>query len=255
MTEVTLAHDEQDARILEQVVAHHEQMLTTIGLRVRALTDAVNAGNDVSATQKALVEYCRTELLPHAKAEEATLYPQAGIDPHLRALVQAMIAEHSILTELVEQLARDTEPGDVAAAAGGLWTLINSHVSKESEYVLPHIATDPDTSLTELVVGLHELVGGGESAEDNKSAGGCGCGCAHTDEIPELDVRAIPHAIRHATVFGALEAVEPGSSLILVAPHDPLPLLNQIDDRHPNEFSVSYLERGPEAWRLQLVRS
>ena len=105
MTEVTLAHDEQDARILEQVVAHHEQMLTTIGLRVRALTDAVNAGNDVSATQKALVEYCRTELLPHAKAEEATLYPQAGIDPHLRALVQAMIAEHSILTELVEQLA------------------------------------------------------------------------------------------------------------------------------------------------------
>ena len=34
--------------------------------------------------------------------------------------------------------------------------------------------------------------------------GGCGCHEAHT-ELPELDARAIPHAIRHATIKGALE--------------------------------------------------
>lgn len=54
-----------------------------------------------------------------------------------------------------------------------------------------------------------------------KSSASCGCGCAHEDGAPELDVRAIPHAIRHATVFGALGAIKPGQSMVLVAPHDP----------------------------------
>ncbi|SDB80463.1 Uncharacterized conserved protein, DUF2249 family [Raineyella antarctica] len=73
-------------------------------------------------------------------------------------------------------------------------------------------------------------------------------------EIPVLDARTIPHAIRHATIFGALSAIGPGGSLILVAPHDPLPLLAQIAERESGAIEVSYLERGPEAWRLQLTR-
>ncbi len=81
------------------------------------------------------------------------------------------------------------------------------------------------------------------------------CGCHdHSDASPELDVRAIPHAIRHATVFGALTAIQPGHSMILVAPHDPKPLLAQIADRD-DTISVTYLDRGPDAWRLMLTRA
>jgi len=87
-----------------------------------------------------------------------------------------------------------------------------------------------------------------------KSSASCGCGCAHEDGAPELDVRAIPHAIRHATVFGALGAIKPGQSMVLVAPHDPLPLLAQISARSGDAVEVSYLQRGPEAWRLRLHR-
>ncbi|HEX6517716.1 MAG TPA: DUF2249 domain-containing protein [Nocardioidaceae bacterium] len=71
---------------------------------------------------------------------------------------------------------------------------------------------------------------------------------------PELDARAVPHAIRHATIFGALDAVRPGGGMVLVAPHDPLPLLDQVEQRFPGAFDVDYLERGPEAWRLSFVR-
>ena len=81
---------------------------------------------------------------------------------------------------------------------------------------------------------------------------GCQCGDDHGE--PELDARNIPHAIRHATIFGALSAVRSGGSLILIAPHDPLPLLKQIEDREGGTIEVSYLERGPEAWRLRLAR-
>ena len=84
-------------------------------------------------------------------------------------------------------------------------------------------------------------------------AGGCACG-EHDQDVPELDVRVIPHAIRHATVFGALGAIAPGFAMDLVAPHDPLPLLAQIEQREPGAFEVSYLQRGPEAWKLRLAR-
>ena len=80
------------------------------------------------------------------------------------------------------------------------------------------------------------------------------CGCGETvGDAPELDVRAIPHAIRHATVFGAWSAIPQGGSLVIVAPHDPKPLLAQLADLGP--LTVTYLDEGPDAWRLQLTRS
>ncbi len=82
----------------------------------------------------------------------------------------------------------------------------------------------------------------------------CTCG-EHDDDVPVLDVRAVSHAIRHATVFGALSAIPPGGSLDLVAPHDPKPLLAQIAEREAGTISVRYLDEGPEAWRLRLTRA
>lgn len=81
----------------------------------------------------------------------------------------------------------------------------------------------------------------------------CTCGHQH-DELPELDARALPHAIRHAAIFGAFDSLRPGSAMVLVAPHDPLPLLAQLGDAYGDEIAVSYLERGPEAFKLKLAR-
>lgn len=80
-----------------------------------------------------------------------------------------------------------------------------------------------------------------------------GCACGHDHGEPELDARAIPHAIRHGAIFGALASLPSGGALILVAPHDPVPLLDQIRERVGDAIEVSYLERGPEDWRLRLA--
>lgn len=93
------------------------------------------------------------------------------------------------------------------------------------------------------------------------------CGCDHesqeaagdarwvaADGTAVLDARAIPHAIRHQTVFDALAQKAAGESLILIAPHDPLPLLRQIEQRDPATFDVAYEESGPTAWRLRITR-
>lgn len=81
--------------------------------------------------------------------------------------------------------------------------------------------------------------------------GTCGCG-EGIGGSPELDVRAVPHAIRHASVLGAWSAIPHGSSLVLVAPHDPKPLLAQLAALGP--ITVTYLDEGPDAWRLRITR-
>ena len=82
----------------------------------------------------------------------------------------------------------------------------------------------------------------------------CACGCSD-EGVPELDATVIPHAIRHATIFGALEAIPAGGAMILKAPHNPLPLLAQIREAHGDAIEVSYLQEGPEAWTLKLARA
>ena len=66
------------------------------------------------------------------------------------------------------------------------------------------------------------------------------CGCGHHDEdLPVLDARVIPHALRHAAILGALASLTPGRAMALVAPHDPLPLLAQIADAYGDTVEVA----------------
>lgn len=82
------------------------------------------------------------------------------------------------------------------------------------------------------------------------------CGCGSTDAaLPELDATSIPHAIRHAAIHGVVDSLQPGSGFVLVAPHDPLPLLAQITERHGNDIAIDYVTRGPGEWKLAITRA
>ncbi|MDO5735642.1 MAG: DUF2249 domain-containing protein [Propionibacteriaceae bacterium] len=81
----------------------------------------------------------------------------------------------------------------------------------------------------------------------------CACG-APNEALPELDVRVIPHAVRHAAIHGVVDNLAPGAAVVIVANHDPLPLLAQISQRHGSAISPDYLESGPEVWKLKLER-
>lgn len=80
----------------------------------------------------------------------------------------------------------------------------------------------------------------------------CDCGVA-TESLPVLDAASLPPAIRHGAIMGAVDSLAVGSGLELIAPHDPLPLLAQIEQRWPGERAVAYLERDT-AWRLAITR-
>ena len=189
------------------------------------------------------------------------MYPLAQATVDGRLLVEAMLGAHEVLTRLLREVADAADLQRAATSAAALRAVFDSHLSKENDLVVPLLARTPGVSLHQVLSGMHELLGdAAETAHTNDVSAGWGghtCSCGEVDGpgYPELDVRSIPHAIRHATIFGALESVRPGAGLELVAPHDPLPLLDQVNQRWPGAFSVTYGERGPEAWRLSLVRS
>lgn len=290
MSSIVLATSAEDSRAVEAVVAHHTEMNGTLGMLVEALTQAVASGTPSAAAHRRLVDWTRSDLLPHAQAEEEAMYPHAHRDPRARLLVDAMIAEHRVIGGLVDALDGATDPVRAAAHARALQVLFETHLTKENEQILPLLALSTDVSLAGVLDGMHDLLGhshghshdeagapgsgegagggcgcggedgagcGGAAAETEAEAPGRSCGCGGHDDadtLPVLDARAVPHAIRHATIFGALDGVAPGEGMVLLAPHDPLPLLAQVDARWPGTFAVEYLERGPETWALAFTR-
>lgn len=261
MTDVVIASSDADAAAAAAVEAHHTEMSSALARHVQRLLTAASSGGDAGSARTELVSWCRRELVPHALAEEHGMYPAAQAVPEGRLLVTGMLGEHAVITGLVDEVASAPDDVRAAAAATALRVVFDDHLRKENELVLPLLVGAPGVSVAALLGGMHELLGGDRHADTSAvpsgipAGSGSACGCGEAGEgHPELDVRTVPHAIRHATVFGALDAVAPGAGLVLVAPHDPLPLLAQIERRTGGAFTVTYLTRGPEAWRIELLR-
>lgn len=262
MDNVVLATTREDAEAAEAVERHHAEMAGTLTVLVESLHSAAVAGNQMQASvaRERLVAWLRDDLVPHALAEEKAMYPAAQALPEGRLLVTGMLAEHTVITSLASEVAAAPDPVSAYGADRALKVMFDSHLAKENELVLPLLVADPAVSVAALLGGMHELLGGSSASADSSPADGCGghsCGCGEVDGpgYPELDARAVPHSIRHATIFGALDAVPAGSGLVLLAPHDPVPLLGQVAERFGGAFDVSYLQRGPEDWRLLFERS
>lgn len=69
-----------------------------------------------------------------------------------------------------------------------------------------------------------------------------------------VDVRSLVPGERHKKIFELVDELAPGASFILVNDHDPKPLYYQLEAEYPKQFSWTYLERGPEAWRVEIGR-
>ncbi len=78
---------------------------------------------------------------------------------------------------------------------------------------------------------------------------------SQVSDIPLIDVRTLPPAERHPRIFGVLTSLEPGASMHIASDHDPRPLHYQIESRFPETFDWSYLEQGPDTWRVEITRA
>ncbi|QPK79977.1 DUF2249 domain-containing protein [Corynebacterium lizhenjunii] len=73
-------------------------------------------------------------------------------------------------------------------------------------------------------------------------------------DIPTLNASEIPHAVRHGAIHGALGTLAVGESMVLIAPHNPLPLLREVEAREET-FELDYLKEDPQDFHIKFTRT
>lgn len=249
----------RNREVATRIRAHHEVMAQEMDRRLDALVAAVRRGHPFRPALEDLARYARDEILPHAAAEEETLYAAAAQRPAGRALVDALTAEHGTIRSALERLGQAGDAPEAVAAGAALTALFKSHAAQENDALLPVLLEEPAADLAALLEGIHEHLMGAPGETHGTAANGAGAEGAGTaqgqgtaEQAPELDVRTVPPFQRHQLIFATFHALEPGQAFILVNDHDPKPLYYQFAAEHPGQFEWEYLEQGPVAWRVRI---
>jgi uncharacterized protein (DUF2249 family) len=221
-------------QVIAAIERHHATLADELGALTARVLDHARAG-DYEASRVALVTWFTLELLPHAQAEEEALYGAGADLEATRLLVTGMIAEHRALAALVADLDTAADPVSVTAAAAAAHALFEVHLAKENELLLPALDA-AGVDLGAALDGMRAILGADH-------------------EPDELDVRTLPHGGRHEVIFGRLDSLAPGASFTIINDHDPLPLRYQTEAMWPDRFVWTYIETGPEIWRVEISRA
>ncbi len=145
------------SRPLEAILAHHAQLADGVARRVIAISAVAEAGEKAAAAAAELLAYLAEDVLPHAVAEEHTIYRAAADKEELATTVAAMVGEHRRLAALIEHLAIADDARTAAKEAEAIGTLFAAHVAKENELLLPALAADETVDLGALLAKMHHL--------------------------------------------------------------------------------------------------
>ena len=152
---------DDDAAAFAAVEQHHASMLKRLSALTATLIRAVRTGDTVAEhdAHEVLVEWCETELVPHALAEEGPLYGGRRNLPQGRLLVEGMLAEHQVIVGTGRGSAgihRAWTPPWPPAPSGTsspcTWRRRTGSCCRSS-------SSSPELSLARAVEGLQELVG------------------------------------------------------------------------------------------------
>lgn len=144
---------------VRQIVHHHAVLRRGVERRTGALCEAAENGVPFQRHLAILRDFLEEKILPHAKAEERTLYQAAATQADASELVRALTAEHHTLAYLTSRLQPDTDSGEVAAISEWIATLFAGHVAKVNDLLLP-LLTGSGADLASLLADMHELRAG-----------------------------------------------------------------------------------------------
>ncbi len=156
MTE-TNAQPADSEQAVRSILEHHTQLAAHLTDRVQALLAVVRTGGDVDEARGELVAFLDDALMPHAAAEEQTLYVAARDLPRGRLLVEGMIAEHRALADRVSAVRDQRERIELAATAAEIRALFSVHLYKENDLMLP-LLVEEKADLPALLHNTHHLL-------------------------------------------------------------------------------------------------
>ena len=243
-------------RALDELRAHHRRLAARLGDLAGAVIEAA-ADGDASTECVALFSWYRSDVLPHFKAEEAAVYVRGREREGTALLVQGLLDDHARMRSLFADLYAVTDPAEAAAAAGAVRAAFEGHLAKEDDLLLPALQR-AGVPLAEILDAKPELAGGArrepEAVAKVPEPVGRGAAIDPISGTEELDVRALSHQARHGIILGKMQALTEAGTLVLINDHDPLPLRYQADAMWPDQFEWTYVDEGPEQWRVEITR-
>ena len=133
----------------EPLRAEHREMLPHLDeLRIIAAGAGALTPRELRVRLDGLVHWLRDHLVPHARAEEAVLYPVVEREMEAPGAMATMVADHVEIVRRIDQLAAtvstvgdrplDAERlDDLQAQLYGLWAILLLHFDKEEMVLLP----------------------------------------------------------------------------------------------------------------------
>jgi hypothetical protein len=122
---------------VRQIVHRHAVLRRGVERRAGTVCDAAAGGVPYGRQMAVLREYMDAEVLPHAVAEERTLYRAAAAQARAGELVRELTAEHHALAYLAGRLQPAADATEAARSAEWIATLFAGHVAKVNDLLLP----------------------------------------------------------------------------------------------------------------------
>ena len=144
----------------EAMLEHHKRLGEELAGRADAVSRAVTERRPYGTAVAGLIAYLAEEVLPHAAAEEKTVYPAAA-RAGLAGTVGEMIAEHVTLSALGTEIAALADGEAAAGKAQRIAALFTSHAAKENDVLLPALLADESADLAGLLAQMHDTTGHG----------------------------------------------------------------------------------------------
>ncbi len=139
-----------------RIIHHHAMLRRGLERRAGTLCAAAENGIPVQRTLAELRDYLGSQILPHAKAEERTLYQAVATQARGSELVRELTGEHRELAYLAGRLQPGGDATEAAAVSEWIATLFAGHVAKENDLLLPAL-TGAGADLAALLADMRRL--------------------------------------------------------------------------------------------------
>lgn len=82
-----------------------------------------------------------------------------------------------------------------------------------------------------------------------------GLGDEGSSVVKEFDLRQFPPTERHEVFYKGFADIKPGEAFDFINDRDPIPLYYQMDAESKEPFKWEYLEKGPDQWKVRVIKT
>lgn len=135
--------------------SHHDLMVQQLQDLVQKIE---TAGPEWKSARDEVAVYLADEVLPHATAEESTVYRIGSTLEILSKLIESMLFDHTVIQSLTESLRgahAQTQALTVAVQAAKLFEV---HAEKENRFIIAVLEPRKDVDLGEVLGDMRQLL-------------------------------------------------------------------------------------------------